>query len=310
MNLIATREINRRDNWLQTADGEPRGYIDAEGLRELWFHTGTACNLACPFCFEGSKPGDNRLQLMTLADVRPFIDEALELGVQGFSFTGGEPFVARDMHRILAYAAQYRPCLVLTNGTAPVYQRLDQIARLAGCAQPIRFRISIDYPSEKRHDAGRGDGSFHEAFVTMQALHRMGFPLSLARQWEPDEDTCAIEAAFRDLLRKHDLPQHMPLVSFPDFFPPDSAVQTPDISENCMTRYQTAETRAEFMCAFSRMVVKKNGQTRVYACTLVDDDSDYDLGSTLSESLGTRVMLGHHRCYSCFRYGASCSEGH
>jgi len=56
-------------------------------------------------------------------------------------------------------------------------------------------------------------------------------------------------------------------------------------------------------------VVKKDGVVRVYACTLVDDDSDYDLGASLSESLKPRVMLGHHRCYSCFKYGASCSEG-
>jgi hypothetical protein len=41
---------------------------------ELWFHTGTACNLDCPFCLEGSRPGDDRLQRITLADVRPLID--------------------------------------------------------------------------------------------------------------------------------------------------------------------------------------------------------------------------------------------
>ena len=40
-----------------TPDGEPRGYIQPHALRELWFHTGTACNLSCPFCLEGSKPG-------------------------------------------------------------------------------------------------------------------------------------------------------------------------------------------------------------------------------------------------------------
>ena len=39
---------------------QPRGYIQPGALRELWFHTGTACNLACPFCLEGSRPGDDR----------------------------------------------------------------------------------------------------------------------------------------------------------------------------------------------------------------------------------------------------------
>ncbi|HVJ30152.1 MAG TPA: radical SAM protein, partial [Gammaproteobacteria bacterium] len=53
---------------------------------------------------------------------------------------------------------------------------------------------------------------------------------------------------------------------------------------------------------------KRNGRLRVYACTLVDDDPGYDLGGTLPESMSKRIMLRHHRCYSCFAYGSSCSE--
>jgi hypothetical protein len=56
------------------------------------------------------------------------------------------------------------------------------------------------------------------------------------------------------------------------------------------------------------MVIKKNGRMRVYACTLVDDDESYDLGATLGETLKTRIMLHHHRCFSCFKFGSSCSE--
>ena len=54
--------------------------------------------------------------------------------------------------------------------------------------------------------------------------------------------------------------------------------------------------------------IPPNGRMRVYACTLVDDDPAYDQGATLREALATRVMMRHHRCYSCFAYGASCSE--
>lgn len=47
---------------------------------------------------------------------------------------------------------------------------------------------------------------------------------------------------------------------------------------------------------------------RVYACTLVDDDPGYDLGGTLRDSLNQRIMMKHHRCFTCFKFGASCSE--
>lgn len=300
--------IARTDDWLYTPAGEPRGYIDTQQLRELWFHTGTACNLECPFCLEGSKPGDDRLQLMTLADVKPFIDEAVTLGVENFSFTGGEPFVAREFHKILAYALQFRPCLVLTNGTKPLLQRLDQVEALLESAHPVRFRVSIDYPDAERHEAGRGAGTYTESFKALKALHDLGFEISVARQWEAGEDSDLVEAQYRKQLLLSGLPDSVRLVAFPDFLPPGASASVPDITENCMTEHHSAETRAQFMCGFSRMVVKQGGRLGVYACTLVDDDADYNLGASLAESLQTRVMLRHHRCFSCFKHGASCSE--
>lgn len=295
-------------DWHFCRDGSPRGRIDAQRLRELWFHTGTACNLACPFCLEGSGPGDKRLDMIGFEDARPFIDEAVALGVERFSFTGGEPFVARQLVQILAYALKFRPCMVLSNGTTPLLRRLSQLEPLAGAEHPLSFRISIDYPDRLRHEVGRGAGTFAQALQSMERLIAMGFEVSVARLREPGEDAGAAEAAYQSLFRRHGLPKDLNIVSFPDFAPPGSDVQTPEISERCMTTYHNAESRARFMCSFSRMVVKQRGSMRVYACTLVDDDRDYDLGSTLRQSLAQRVRLRHHRCYSCFKLGASCSE--
>jgi sulfatase maturation enzyme AslB (radical SAM superfamily) len=284
------------------------GYIDPHALRELWFHTGTACNLACPFCLEGSRPGDDRLQKPTLEDVRPLIDEAVALGVEAFSFTGGEPLVAREFIDILRYAADRRPCLVLTNGTRPLLRRAAELDGLAAVRHPISFRVSIDHPDRARHDAGRSDGTFDEAWQALRLLHGRGFGISIARQAVRGEDADAVEGAYRELLRGHGLPDTTPLVGFPDFLVPGASPAVPAVTEDCMTRHQDEASRRQFMCAFSKMVVKQGGRMRVYACTLVDDDPSYDQGGTLAEAMGARVLLHHHRCYSCFAHGASCSE--
>lgn len=291
-----------------TSAGAARGYIQPHALDELWFHTGTACNLACPFCLEGSRPGDNRLGRITLADIQPLMDEAVTLGVRQFSFTGGEPFIVKDFVGIVAYAADRRPCLVLTNGTDAVMRRLRQIARLASTPHPVSFRVSIDYPDEARHDAGRGTGNFRQALAGMRALAELGFVVSVARQMDAGEDSPAVDAALRGLLVGAGLPDDLRIVAFPDFGIPAEQRTVPAITQDCMTRYHTEDTRRAFMCAFSKMVVKQGGRMRVYACTLVDDDPHYDLGGSLAEAMGRRVLLGHHRCYSCFRYGSSCSE--
>ena len=103
MELIRSRE------WYSTGDGSDRGYIQPHQLKELWFHTGTACNLSCDFCLEGSGPGDQRLGLVKLEDVKPYIERAVEMGVEQFSFTGGEPFLAKDLVKFLSWRHSMRP---------------------------------------------------------------------------------------------------------------------------------------------------------------------------------------------------------
>ena len=284
------------------------GYIDTHTLDELWFHTGTACNLACPFCLEGSKPGDNRLQRMRLEDVMPYVDEAVSLGVKQFSFTGGEPFIVKDFIKILDYASRQKPCLVLTNGTEPLIRRMDTLAPLAKNTNPIQFRISLDYPDANRHDISRGAGSFHKALHGIHLLIKNGFTISIARQMEKEEDKESVEQQYRTILKNNNLPTDIPIVAFPELLKPGSTANAPIITEQCLIDYHTNESRKNFMCAYSRMLIKINNKVRVYSCTLVDDDPHYDMGDSLAESITKRVLLNHHRCYSCFAFGTSCSE--
>lgn len=295
-------------SWYFTKSGDPRGYIQPGQLKELWFHTGTRCNLGCDFCLEGAGPSSKRLGAPSIAEVKPYIDQAIAMGVEKFSFTGGEPFLVKDIIKILDYASQYRPVLVLTNGTEPLLRRLNTLSKLRVNRHPITLRISLDKLNPASHDAHRGPGAFARALVGLKALHQKGFPVSIARQMEKGEDSLAIERGFRELFELNALPQDLSIVTFPDFLPPGSHPDLPDISELCMTHYQSEESRAQFMCHFSKMIVKCNGKMQVYACTLVDDDPEYELSGDLADCQKERISMKHHRCYSCFKYGSSCSE--
>ncbi len=308
MQMINVVQQDAVKTWFYTEDGDKRGYIQPHALKELWFHTGTACNLSCDFCLEGSGPADKRIELIKLDEVKPFMDEAITLGVEQFSFTGGEPFIARQMVKVLEYAANLRPCLVLTNATEPLQQRTKQLQVLQHCKHPVSFRVSLDHPNAAEHDAGRGEGTFLQALQGMRLLQAQGFHLSVARQMQPDEDSLSVEAQYREVFRQHGLDEDLHMVAFPDFLTPGASADVPDVSENCMTTYQTADSRRQFMCSFSKMIVKKRGRLAVYSCTLVDDDEDYDQGTSLSAALKDRVSMKHHRCFSCFSYGSSCSE--
>jgi sulfatase maturation enzyme AslB (radical SAM superfamily) len=301
-------KMNSTDAWLYTDKNEPRGYIQPQRLEELWFHTGTNCNLRCPFCLEGSKPGDNRIEFLTLEDARRFINEALELGVKKFSFTGGEPFVNPEFVAILDAALEHRPCLVLTNATEPLMKRMDDVLRLHEKPNRLKFRISLDHPDPVKHDGSRGKGTFKKALDTLGRLYRAGFDVSIARLMLADEQSENMDRAYAPFLEAAGVPEDISMIKFPELHLPGSVPEVPEVSETCMTRYLNADQRAGFMCNFSKMIVRKNGQCGVYACTLVDDVERYDLGPTLKAAMAKRVMLGHHRCYSCFACGASCSE--
>lgn len=301
-------ELIRSRDWSMTPTGEERGYIQPHRIRELWFHTGTRCNLECGFCLEGSSPSDNRLQALTLLEAKAFIDEAVGLGVEQFSFTGGEPFLIKDFVKIIGYASKFNPCLILTNGTDSPLKRLPDLQKAVEGHRPVSFRVSIDFPSQAKHDEGRGDGTFQQSLIGLKRLHDCGFQVSVARHMESGENTEEVESAYSALFKNFGLPEGIHLVAFPDFLRPGSIPDVPHITTRCMTTYQTQSQREHYMCATSKMIVKKNNRLKVYACTLVDDDEEYALADTLRASMEQKISMKHHRCYSCFALGASCSE--
>ena len=194
-----------------------------------------------------------------------------------------------------------------SSGFTPV-RRFEQVKALRTRPHAVRFRISLDHYDEARHDACRGAGNYRKAMDMLLRLHQEGFAVSIARLRAADEDVAEVDRHFADRLAENGLPVDTPIISFPEFLRPGSMGHSPEITESCMTTHHTEESRSAFMCQYSKMVLKKEGRMRVYACTLVDDDEAYDLGDRLSESMKARVMLKHHRCFTCFAYGASCSE--
>ncbi|MEO6081033.1 MAG: radical SAM protein [Steroidobacteraceae bacterium] len=268
-------------------------------LRELWLHTGTACNLSCPFCHEGSKPADQRLQGFSLAEVAPVIDQAASLKVGRLAFTGGEPLILRDIHAILAYALQRLPVLVLTNGTAPFIRRAHQLASLRTLPHALSFRVSIDYPDEAQHDAGRGLKNYRKALEGLRLLHAAGFAVGITRQLQPGENAHAVDNRFRNLLRKQRLPEDMEIVALPELGALGrSAVAA--AADPAPPAFATAPA-----CSRSRMLIRRDGALRLAPCPLVDDDASFDASPDLEMALASSIFPHHPRCSLCRNQGVN-----
>ena len=282
---------------MTTGQLSPFAAITMARFRELWVHTGTACNLSCPFCHEGSKPGDVRLEAPTPAELAPLLTEAAARGVERFAFTGGEPLILKGIREILLQALVLRPVLVLTNGTAPFIRRSHQLAELAAAPHALSFRVSIDYANEARHDAGRGLKNFRKALEGLRLLHGAGFTVGITRQSTPGEDAGAVDAAFRQLLRKQRLPQELSIVALPELGLPDGTA-APRSRAACGTTAAVAPA-----CAVSRMLLRRSGSMRFHACPLTDDAARFEVGASLDAALEMRVLPDHPRCAQCFDCG-------
>ena len=260
-------------------------------FRDLWIHTGTACNLSCPFCHEGSKPGDARLEALGVAQVLPVLQAAAAAGARRFIFTGGEPLILKGIQPLLLAALGLRPVLVLTNGTAPWIRRSHLLAALRTAPHPLSFRVSLDTPDEAAHDAQRGLKNFRKAIEGLKLLHAAGFEVGITRQMQSGENQAQVLQRFGQLLRKNNLPEDLSIVALPQLGALDAADGPP------MAVHTAAPGTP--LCAHGRMLILRDGELRLTACALVDDDPAFDRLADVESALAAPINPTHRRCSLC-----------
>ena len=178
--------------------------------------------------------------------------------------------------------------------------RHPQLQLLKQQPHAVHFRVSIDQPDEVRHDAQRGWGNFKRAIDGLRLLQQSGFEVSIARHAQPGEGAVAIDASYRELLRKQRIDPTIPILPLPDFGKLGTARDVDPIGADELARHSVAG----LMCSYSRMLLKKDGVVQLYACPFVDDDPRFAMGPDLPTSIATPVALGHRRCRLCLEQGA------
>lgn len=126
-----------------------------------------ACAYACVHCRADAMHTPDPNELTTEESLR-LIDRLAEFGSPILIFTGGDPMMRKDLHELIAYAAQkgLRCSLTPTATALPTTARLEKV-RDAGIR---RIALSLDAPRPEIHDNFRQvKGSWQR---TMDILHR------------------------------------------------------------------------------------------------------------------------------------------
>ena len=295
-----------------TAAGEKRASVRLRNLETLWFNTGTLCNLTCANCYIKSSPTNDRLAYLSGDEVRAYLDEIKTLGLatREIAFTGGEPFMNRELPDMMESALDrgYR-VLVLTNAMKPLLNKRPRLLDILDRhGQALTLRVSIDHFTKAKHEAVRGAVSWAPMIEGLRWLAENNFKITIAGRTCWDENDAEARRGYGELFEA----QHIPvdaddpaaLVLFPEM---DSAADVPEITTHCWDILGVAPET--MMCATSRMILKRRGADNpvVVPCTLLPYDPAFELGRSLTQSAKT-VQLNHPHCAKfCVLGGASCS---
>jgi hypothetical protein len=297
----------------RTADGQLRASVALARIDTLWFNTGTLCNLTCSNCYIESSPRNDRLAYLTAAEVTRFLDE-LEAGwgLAEVGFTGGEPFMNPELGAMLKAAlGRGHRVLVLTNAMRPMLKHKAMLLDLqARHGARLALRVSVDHYGQALHEAERGAHSWRRMREGLLWLAAHGFNLTVAGRTFGGEGEAPLRAGYARLFAELGLPldagDPADLVLFPEM---DAQTDVPEITTACWGILGVSPDA--MMCANSRMVVRRRGETeaKVLPCTLLPYDPQFELGTSLAEARRA-VALNHPHCAKfCVLGGGSCSGG-
>jgi MoaA/NifB/PqqE/SkfB family radical SAM enzyme len=296
-----------------TAKGETRARVALRRLDTLWFNTGTLCNLTCANCYIESSPRNDRLAWLSVDDVRDYMDEIAreQLPTRLIGFTGGEPFMNRDIIAMLELVlSRGLPALVLTNAMLPMRKLRARLLDLKDRhGDNLSIRVSLDHHTQAIHEAERGRRSWAPTIDGLVWLARNGFRPDVAGRRFTAESEDELRAGYARLFDGLgigvDARDPVRLMLFPEM---DPARDVPEITTACWGILHKSPD--DVMCATARMVVKRKDAEApaVVACTLIPYDPRFELGRTLVEASGA-VALNHPYCASfCVLGGAACSR--
>jgi AdoMet-dependent heme synthase len=274
-------------------------------LSTLWLQvTGTWCNLQCVHCINASGPKDPWLKSLDTETVQRSIKEAESLGVKEIYFTGGEPFLHRDILELLAFSLQVAPTTVLTNGTMINEQTADTLATLSREAPySLEIRVSVDDIETEKNDRIRGKGALAKALRAIQLLYTRGLlPILTATeilQHELPEDS-GMYQRFRTFLLS--LGIEKPRMKILPVFPIGRMAggEGPLLTEAMLQGFdfsllQCSETR----------VVADGG---VYSCPILAGLPEARLSEGSLQESFTPCRLYHPVCVTCYQTGMTCKN--
>ncbi|NIR43560.1 MAG: radical SAM protein [Gemmatimonadetes bacterium] len=279
-------------------------------LDYLWFQVaGTVCNLRCTHCFISCAPDNHSFWFLDLPTVLDYLERSRAWGVKEYYFTGGEPFMNKELLPMLEATLAVGPASVLTNATLLPERTVRRLAEIeAGSRYSLELRVSLDGPSPETNDPIRGEGTFERAMEGVGRLVEHGFlPIITAAQvWCPHEDEAVLDRFYASCRKvRYERPR---IKILPSIHLGREVLRSRgyDDSEIVTAEMMEGHDLTTLLCSSGRVVTNRG----VYVCPILIDDEGANLGDSL-EAADRPFEIDRSACYTCWLHGAICTNtGH
>ena len=273
-------------------------------LDTLWFQVaGTLCNIECTHCFISSSPHNHSHAMMTLGDVKRWLADAKRLGVREYYFTGGEPFMNRDMLAILAATLQQGPATVLTNGMLLREETCTELRRLFRESDySLELRVSLDGFDRTSHDAIRGAGVWDRVMTGLRNLAAVELnPVITVTTAAEGIASTDGRTRFLELIRSFGFTR--PRLKVLPLFRIGAEERRSRAYEDWERLSALNDSdAAKLQCSSCRMVTSKG----VYVCPILIEQPEARMGDSLEGTLRP-FPLKFGACHTCWVEGVTCT---
>ncbi|MEO8217354.1 MAG: radical SAM protein [Acidobacteriota bacterium] len=274
-------------------------------LDTLWFQVaGTVCNIACTHCFISCSPSNHSHEMLTLQEVEERLAEARRLGVREYYFTGGEPFMNRDMLKILRATLAQGPGTVLTNGMLLHPRLCAELREIFDASEySLDIRVSLDGFDRDTHDAIRGNGVWDRVMLGLRNLADVELnPVITVTEAAEGVGSSEGRVRFLDLIRSFGFAKPR-LKVLPLFHIGAEEKRTRAYTdwERLTEEMLGPDDATTLQCSSCRMVTSKG----VYVCPILIESPEAMMGASIEETLRP-FPLKYGACHTCWVDGVSC----
>jgi MoaA/NifB/PqqE/SkfB family radical SAM enzyme len=280
--------------------------VALRALDTLWFQVaGTICNIECTHCFISCSPKNHSHEMLSLAEVQARLAEARELGVREYYFTGGEPFMNRDMLAILEATLKQGPATVLTNGMLLRPEVCRKLRELFDASEySLDIRVSLDGFDAQSHDAIRGKGVWDRVMIGLRNLADAGLnpviTVTTAAEGVAGEEG---RTRFLEIIRSFGFARpRLKVLPLFHIGAEETRTRAYESWERLTQDALNDEEAATLQCSSCRMVTSKG----VYVCPILIEEPEARMGDTLAETMRA-FRLKYGACHTCWVDGVTCT---